>query len=110
MITYRLGPRSVLEQGTMFRVSDGPYWVTQHGKEIPMREKGVMAFRDVLEEGGCTYIVADTERGSTVRLHVAGERPAMPGMVARPYRIVCRVGVRRGRTASARRRTRSARM
>lgn len=110
MITYRLGPRSVLEPGTMFRVSAGPYWVTRAGKEIPMREKGVMIFRDVLEDGGCTYIVAETERGSIVRLHVDGSRESVPGMVARPYKIACRVGVRRGRTANSRRRTGSARL
>ena len=103
MITHEhsLGPRSVLTPGTKFRVTDGPYWVTNAGEHVPLKARGVMTFKaKVTEPNGITYIEARSNKEGDVILHIDGERRNRvmgPQYVCRPYRITGRVGIRRSR-------------
>lgn len=104
--THELGPRSVLEVGSKFRVTAGPYWITESGDRLRMRARGVMTFLSKTTfDDGRVYIEARSEREGDCILHIAGKRsnPFIgDALVCRPYRIVGRVGVRRRRRVQSR--------
>lgn len=88
---YRYGPKSLLEPGTQFRVTDGPYYTSRHGDIIPMAERGVLEF--VSYEPEQCVIHAMTKKGLAAVLYVGEERPSasVEGMTDRPYAIKSRV-------------------
>ena len=94
---YRYGPKSVLERGTRFRVSNGPYYTTRNGEVIHMGERGVLEF--VSYEPRQQVIHAMTPKGLAAVLYVGDERPSqsVAGMTDRPYTIRSRVRRKRGK-------------
>ena len=94
---YRYGPKSVLEPGSQFRVSKGPYYTTRNGEVIHMGERGVLEF--VSYEPKQQVIHAMTPKGLAAVLYVGDERPSqsVEGMTDRPYTIRSRVRRKRGK-------------
>jgi hypothetical protein len=91
---YRFGPRSVLVPGDRFRVTGGPVYVTDEGRQIPMAERGVFVFRRFCVRGAARWIEAHSETsgghvilgvGKSVRSRIA------PNLRRRPYRITGKV-------------------
>lgn len=86
--TYRVSERVVLAPGDQFRVAAGPYYRLAGGTKVPLAARGTMTFIAAHRRGQRVTIEARDGAG-TVMLHVAGRRRSpVPGLVARPYRIV----------------------
>jgi len=95
--TYRLSPRIVLAPGDSFRVAGGPYYRLADGRRVPMAARGVYRLVEVVRERSRVYLLGYGREGWAL-LHVEGRRrSAVPGLVARPYRV------RREKTTAARR-------
>ena len=95
---YQYGPKSVLEPGSQFRVSKGPYYTTRNGEVIHMAERGVLEF--VSYERKQQVIHALTPKGLAAVLYVGDERPSqsVEGMTDRPYQIKSRLRRKKNRT------------
>ena len=89
--SYRFGPKSVLTEGTKFRVSGGPYYTTNDGERLSMAERGVLTFSRY--EPKQNIIHAMTKKGFNAVLYVGPEKPSgsVEGMTDRPYSIRNRV-------------------
>ena len=91
--TYQLSPRIVLAPGDSFRVAGGPYYRLADGRRVPMAARGVYRLVEVVRERSRVYLLGYGREGWAL-LHVEGRRrSAVPGLVARPYRV------RRAKTA-----------
>jgi hypothetical protein len=92
--TYQLSPRIVLAPGDSFRVTGGPYYRLADGRRVPMAARGTFRLVEVVRERSRVYLLGYGREGWAL-IHVEGRRrPAVPGLVARPYRV------RRVKTAS----------
>ena len=84
---YRLSPRVTLAPGDSFRVAAGPYYRLADGKRVPMAARGVYRLVEVVRERSRVYLLGYGREGWAL-LHVEGRRrSAVPGLVARPYRV-----------------------
>lgn len=93
---YRVGPRTVLKPGDLFRASGGPYWEADRegttAKES-LAEKGPFRFVRYCEQGARKFIECIGQNGFCV-LNV-GRRyrlAHLPRYVNRPYRVRGKVG------------------
>jgi hypothetical protein len=86
---YQYGPRSVLAPGDRFRVSGGPFYVTDDGRKIPLADRGVFVFRRYCVQGAARWIEAGRADGGHAVLWVGkpGRSPTVPNLRRRPYRI-----------------------
>jgi hypothetical protein len=104
---YRFGKRGILHRGDRFRVTGGPMYVTDAGKEIPVYDRGVFVFRRYCQQGSHRWIEACAEgTTATVILQISkrSRSPAIPNLRRRPYRVIGRVGIRdRGQSTDSRR-------
>lgn len=92
--SLEVSPRVTLRPGDKFRVSKGPYWKSPSGEKHSLAVRGVCVFRAAIVRGKRLYVEA-VNGGSIVTLHVRGRRQtACDQIVARPYKITGRVGVR----------------
>lgn len=94
--TYRLGERSTLTPGTIFRASGGPYYelLQPDGTKakLSMGDKGPYKFRAYCEQGRHKWIEAWGRDGFCVLpLTNEGRSPALPKLVRREYKIKGRV-------------------
>jgi hypothetical protein len=95
--TYQLSPRVVLAPGDSFRVAAGPYYRLADGRRVPMAARGTFRLVEVVRQRSRVYLLGYGREGWAL-LHVEGRRrSAVPGLVARPYRV------RRAKTTAARR-------
>ena len=87
---YCSGPRSVLVRGDRFRVRGGPIYVTDHGKVIPMYERGEFLFQQFCVCGASKWIEAYRADGSGLAILWVG-KPSRSGTVPNlrrsPYKI-----------------------
>jgi len=91
---YSYGPRSVLRPGDRFRVTDGPVYVTDDGRKIPMHERGVFVFKRFCVQGTSKWIEAyRADGGGVAVLWVGrtGRSKAIPHLRRRPYRVTGKV-------------------
>jgi hypothetical protein len=94
---YQLSARIVLAPGDVFRVTGGPYYRLADGRRVPMAARGVYRLVEVVRERTRVYLLGYGREGWAL-IHVEGRRrSAVPGLVARPYRV------RRVKTTAARR-------
>ena len=85
--TYQLSRRIVLAPGDSFRVAGGPYYRLADGRRVPMAARGVYRLVEVVRERSRVYLLAYGREGWAL-MHVEGRRrSAVPGLVARPYRV-----------------------
>ena len=86
---YPFGPRSVLVPGDRFRVSGGPFYVTDDGRKIPLADRGMFVFRRYCVQGAARWIEAHRADGGLAILWVGkpGHSPAVPNLRRRPYRV-----------------------
>ena len=95
--TYQLSPRVTLAPGDSFRVAGGPYYRMADGRRVPMAARGTFRLVEVVRQRSRVYLLGYGREGWAL-LHVVGRRrSAVPGLVARPYRV------RRVKTTAARR-------
>jgi hypothetical protein len=84
---YRLSPRVTLQPGDTFRVTGGPYYRLADGRRVPMAARGTFRLVEVLRQRSRVYLLAYGREGWAL-IHVEGRRrPAVRGLVARPYRV-----------------------
>jgi hypothetical protein len=84
---YQLSPRIVLAPGDVFRVAGGPYYRLADGRRVPMAARGAYRLVEVVRERSRVYLLGYGREGWAL-LHVEGRRrSAVPGLVARPYRV-----------------------
>jgi hypothetical protein len=90
---YRYGPRSVLVPGDRFRVSDGPVYITDAGRTVPMFERGIFVFHRFCVRGAAKWIEANRQDGAMVVLWVGKScrSPIEANLRRRPYRITGKV-------------------
>lgn len=55
-MSFRLGPKTVLEKGDRIRVSGGPYFITETGEKIHMGEKGIGRFVEATSNGEALWV------------------------------------------------------
>ena len=90
---YRLGKRSVLRKGDLFRASGGPVYADRRAPVVKTRigRPGVYRFISYLVQRKRGWINGlHVERLSYETLYVAGptyRSPTIPGVVNRPYKI-----------------------
>lgn len=85
--TYQLSPRIVLAPGDSFRVTGGPYYRLTDGRRVPMAARGTFRLVEVVRERSRVYLLGYGREGWAL-VHVEGRRrSAVPGLVARPYRV-----------------------
>jgi hypothetical protein len=84
---YRLSPRVTLHPGDSFRVTGGPYYRLADGRRVPMAVRGVFRLVEVRRHRSRVYLLGYGREGWAL-IHVEGRRrSAVPGLVARPYRV-----------------------
>ena len=84
---YRLSPRVTLQPGDSFRVTSGPYCRLADGRRVPMAARGVFRLVEVVRQRSRVYLLGYGREGWAL-IHVEGRRrSAVPGLVARPYRV-----------------------
>ena len=104
MEEFQFGPKSVLRPGDRFRVTGGPFYVTDDGEKVPMYERGVFVFERHCVQGAAKWIDAHrADGGGHVVLWVG--RPCwsetIPNLRRRPYRVTQKLGKKReSRTAT----------
>jgi hypothetical protein len=87
MSEYRISPRVVLRPGDRFKASRGPYYRLEDGRRLPMAARGTFKLVEIRRHRSRVYLLAYGREG-WVLLHVEGRRrSAVPGLVARPYRV-----------------------
>jgi len=85
--TYQLSPRITLAPGDAFRVTGGPYYRLADGRRVPMAARGTFRLVEIVRQRSRVYLLAYGREGWAL-LHVEGRRrSAVPGLVARPYRV-----------------------
>ncbi len=101
---YRIGERSLLTPGTIFRATGGPYYEVLQPDgttaRMSMGDKGPYKFRAYCEQGRHKWIEAWGRDGFCVLPLVSdGRSPALPKLVRREYKVKGRVRrkERRGR-------------
>lgn len=92
-LEYRFGPRSVLTPGDRFRITGGPFYVTDDGQKIAMSERGIFRFQRFCQSGSGEWLEAWRSDGSTAVLYVGKPRRsrAVPNLRRRPYRVTGKV-------------------
>ena len=95
MDSFHFDHKSVLRPGDRFRVTDGPYYVTDDGERTPMYERGVFVFERYCVQGAAKWIDAHRgDGGGRVFLWVG--RPCwsntIPNLRRRPYRVTRKLG------------------
>ena len=103
---YRYGHRSMLVPGDRFRVTGGPFYVTDGGTKIPMAERGIFVFRRYCVRGASKWIEAYRADGGGVAIlwmGKSGRSRTVPNLRQRPYRITGKI---RNQPGKPRRRSR----
>lgn len=97
--SYRLSERVLIEKGTRFKASGGPYWKTSDGQKVPLNSRGPYTFLAHAKRGAVEWIECLDRDGCFAVLHLAGRRRRIDNMlVARPYKIIGRkLDTKRGR-------------
>lgn len=84
----RLGPRSVIRPGDLFRASGGPFWKDSQGKRLSMGHGGPFRFIRHCRRGAVVWVEAFDRNGAYCALNIGKKRaPLLPGYVDRPYKI-----------------------
>lgn len=104
-LEHRVSDRIVIRPGDLFRATGGPYYLTRDDDgnrvRIPMAARGPFRFMRLATYRRKRWIEAySTRDGGAVVLALTARRSVMPGVVvARPYRVTGRVGVKKARGA-----------
>ena len=104
MDSFHFGHKSVLRLGDRFRVTGGPYYLTDDGERIPMYERGVFVFERYCVQGSAKWIDAHrADGGGHVVLWVGKPcwSKAVPNLRRRPYRITQKLGKKKASRTAA---------
>ena len=85
---YRLGPRSTLSVGDLFRATARSYWRTVDGRKIVLAHHGPLKLVDVIRRGARLWLVGVGAYGvELVYMGPAYTSPRMPELRHLPARI-----------------------
>jgi hypothetical protein len=95
MDAFQFGRQRLLRPGDRFRVTGGPYYVTDNGENIPMYERGVFVFEHYCVQGAAKWIDAYRDDGGG-RVFLWVGRPCwsnvIPNLRRQPYRVTRKLG------------------
>lgn len=92
---FHFGRKNTLRPGDRFRVTGGPYYVTDNGEHIPMYERGVFVFERYCVQGAAKWIDAYRgDGGGRVFLWVGKPcwSKTIPNLRRHPYRVTRKLG------------------